>query len=334
MGSRLRGNDGCCVFGYHCKMAQLSHLIHLYGVLIVFGSVLLEQIGLPMPAFPVLIAAGALAVNSDLSWALCLAAALAACLAADYFWFRAGRYYGKRILRLLCKISLSPDSCVSQTEDNFSRYGPKSLVVAKFIPGFNTVAPPLAGALGTGTRQFLWLSLAGGLLWSGVGIGLGAWFHDSVDDVLGVLETMGGPALGGLMALLALFVLFKYVERRRFLKSLGVARISIEELKALIDGGHDPVIIDARSITAQQIERAIPGALIYNEHAPDQLMATLDKNRHIVIYCSCPNDVTAAQVAKEFLANGFRRARPLKGGLDAWNAHHSTPGQPDVRAAH
>jgi rhodanese-related sulfurtransferase len=246
---------------------------------------------------------------------------VAACLAADYFWFRAGRYYGKRILRLLCKISLSPDSCVSQTEDNFSRFGPKSLVVAKFIPGFNTVAPPLAGAMGTPTGHFVWLSLAGALLWSGVGIGLGAGFHDSIDDVLGTLETMGGAALMVVLGLLALFVLLKYVERRRFLKGVGVPRISIDELKSLIEGGHDPVIIDARSVTAQQLENAIPGALLYHECAPDRLMATLDKDRHIVVYCSCPNDVTAAQVAKAFLSNGFHRARPLHGGLDAWNAH-------------
>jgi membrane protein DedA with SNARE-associated domain/rhodanese-related sulfurtransferase len=304
-------------------MSQLAHLIQTYGVLIVFGSVLLEQVGLPIPAFPILIVAGTLAVESDVSWPLCLAASVLACLAADYFWFRAGRYYGKRILRLLCKISLSPDSCVSQTEDTFSRHGPKSLLVAKFIPGFNTIAPPLAGATGTSTSRFLWLSLAGGLLWSGVGIGLGLWFHSSIDEVLDTFETMGGAALSAVLGLLALFVLFKFVQRRRLRKALGVPRITIDELKALIDGGHDPLIIDARSVTAQQLESAIPGALIFSQSAPDRLMATLDRDRHIVVYCSCPNDVTAAQVAKQFLANGFHRARPLQGGLDAWNAHHA-----------
>jgi membrane protein DedA with SNARE-associated domain/rhodanese-related sulfurtransferase len=302
-------------------MSQLSLLIQTYGVLIVFGTVLLAQIGLPIPAFPILIVAGALAVEGSLNWPLCLAVSLAACLLADYFWFRAGRYYGKRILRLLCKISLSPDSCVSQTEDNFNRYGPNSLVVAKFIPGFNTVAPPLAGAMGTATPRFLALSVAGGLLWSGVGLGLGVGFHDSVDEVLDWFELMGSTALMVVAGLLVLFVLFKYIERRRFLQGVGIARIQIGELQALIEGGHDPLIIDARSVTAQRLEPAIPGALLYNECAPDRLMATLDKDRHIVVYCSCPNDVTAAQVAKTFLANGFHRARPLQGGLDAWNAH-------------
>jgi membrane protein DedA with SNARE-associated domain/rhodanese-related sulfurtransferase len=310
-------------------MSQLAHLIQTYGLLIVFGTVLLEQVGLPIPAFPVLIVAGALAVDGHVNWALVLAASVLACLASDYFWFRAGRYYGKRILRLLCRISLSPDSCVSQTEDNFNRFGPNSLVVAKFIPGFNTVAPPLAGAMGTRTTHFIWLSVAGALLWSGVGIGLGAWFHDSVDNVLQAFESMGTLAVQLVLGLLALFVLYKYIERRRFLNALGVPRIRIEELKALIDGGHDPVIVDARGVTARELEAAIPGALVYGDCEPARLMASLSKDRHVVVYCSCPNDVSAAQVAKEFIANGFDRARPLQGGLDAWNAHHGQPNRHD-----
>lgn len=310
-------------------MAQLSHLIQTYGVLIVFGTVLLEQIGLPIPAFPILIIAGAMAVDGGLSWPLTLAASVAGCLISDYFWFRAGRHYGKRILRLLYKISLSPDSCVSQTEDNFSRWGAKSLVVAKFIPGFNTIAPPLAGAMGTTTVRFVWLSVAGGLLWSGVGMGLGAWFHDSVDDVIDWFETLGSTALMVVGALLALFVLLKYMERKRNLGAAKLPRISVDEVGALLEAGHDPLIVDARSVTARQLEQGIPGAVVYGD-TREPLLATLDRERHIVVYCSCPNDVTAAQVAKEFLDNGFHRARPLHGGLDAWNARHGTANTPEV----
>jgi membrane protein DedA with SNARE-associated domain/rhodanese-related sulfurtransferase len=313
-------------------MAQLSHLIHTYGVLIVFGTVLLEQIGLPIPAFPILIIAGAMAMDSNAGstgWLLALAASVAGCLISDYFWFRAGRHYGKRILRLLCKISLSPDSCVSQTEDNFGRWGAKSLVVAKFIPGFNTIAPPLAGAMGTSTTRFLWLSTAGGLLWSGVGLGLGAWFHDSVDDVIDWFETLGSTALMVVGALLAIFVLLKYMERKRNLGAAKLPRISVDELKTLLEAGHDPLIVDARSVTARQLEQGIPGSLVYSD-GPARLMATLDRERHVVVYCSCPNDVTAAQVAKEFLNNGFHRARPLHGGLDAWNAHCPATAEAEV----
>jgi membrane protein DedA with SNARE-associated domain/rhodanese-related sulfurtransferase len=304
-------------------MPKLILLIQTYGVLIVFGTVLLEQIGLPIPAFPVLIVAGALAVDGQISWPLCLTVALAACLISDYFWYRAGQHYGKRILRLLCKISLSPDYCVSQTEDKFRRFGPKALVVAKFIPGFNTIAPPLAGALGTSPARFLSLSVVGGLLWSGVGIGVGAWFHTSVEQVLEQLGSMGDTALLALLALLVLFVLYKFVERRRFRRALGLERIDMGGLEQLIDDGHDPLLIDARSLTAQQLEPAIPGALMFHAGASEQLMAGLDRERHIVVYCSCPNDVTAAQVAKRLIDQGFRRARPLQGGLDAWNAHQA-----------
>ncbi|WP_036245089.1 DedA family protein/thiosulfate sulfurtransferase GlpE [Massilia sp. BSC265] len=302
-------------------MPQLVELLQVYGVLIVFGIVLVEQFGLPIPAFPILVVAGALSVDGALSWELCLVSAVVACLICDMFWFRAGRFYGKRILHLLCKISLSPDSCVNQTEDRFRRFGAKSLLVSKFVPGFNTIAAPLSGAIGTHTRQFVGYSATGAALWSGSGILLGTLFHERIEDLLGWLETAGGTALSVLATLLVLFIAVKYVERRRHRARSAMPRIEVAELMTLIDDGHDPVIIDARSLTAQQLEAAIPGALVLHSCAPDQLMATIDKDRHIVIYCSCPNDVTAAQVAKQFLANGFHRARPLRGGLDAWNAH-------------
>ena len=155
-------------------MPNLVELLQLYGVLIVFAIVLVEQGGLPIPAFPILVVSGALAVGGGISWLACLAVAMVACLIADYFWFSAGRFYGTRILRLLCKISLSPDSCVSQTEDKFARFGPKSLIVSKFIPGFNIIASPMSGALGVGTGRFIAFSMSGSLLWSGAGNALGA----------------------------------------------------------------------------------------------------------------------------------------------------------------
>ena len=301
-------------------MSNLISLLQEYGVWIVFAVVLVEQIGLPIPAFPILIVAGALAVDGDTSWPAVLAVSLAACLVSDYFWFRAGRHYGKRILKLLCRISLSPDYCVSQTEDNFKRWGPKALVVAKFIPGFNTIAPPLAGAMGTGIGTFLGYSVLGGLLWSGAGIAIGAYFHTSVDQVLAILGTMGSTALIALAGLLLLFICFKYVERKRFHQKVNVDRISVDELRQLIADGHDPVLVDARSVTAQMLEPAAPGAVLFNGGEPIGAITALAKDRHIVVYCSCPNDVTAAHVAKQLHVYGYHRAKPLHGGLDAWNA--------------
>ena len=301
-------------------MSELVNLIETYGVLIVFGFVLLQQMGLPIPSSPLLIVAGAMSVNGGANLWLCLASSVIASLISDSFWFGAGRFYGKRILRLLCKISLSPDSCVSKTEDTFLRFGPNSLVIAKFVPGFSTVAPPLAGATGVSTNRFLWLSAVGGLLWSGAWLTLGFIFNDSIDDVLDSLELLGGRALVVLGGALAAFILYKYVQRRRRAVINAVERISLNDLKALIAAGDDPVIVDARSMTARGIEEGIPGALVFSECGPDRLMASLDKDRHIIVFCSCPNDVTAAQVAHQFLAHGFHRAKPLHGGLDAWNA--------------
>ncbi|MYN08982.1 VTT domain-containing protein [Pseudoduganella aquatica] len=300
-------------------MANLLSLLQEYGVFIVFAVVLIEQMGLPIPAFPLLIVSGALAANGELHWAGVLAAALLACSVSDFFWFRAGRRYGKRILKLLCRISLSPDYCVSQTEDNFRRWGPKSLLVAKFIPGFNTIAPPMSGAMGTSYPRFLGFSVPGGLIWSGTGIAIGAYFHQSIDDVLDILSTMGGTALSVLGVLLALFILYKYVERKRFQQAVQMERITVDELRQLLVDGHAPVMVDARSVTAQMLEPAVPGALLANGD-PLAVIASLPKDRHIIVYCSCPNDVTAAHMAKLMHARGYSYARPLHGGLDAWNS--------------
>ena len=195
--------------------------------------------------------------------------------------------------------------------------------MSKFSPGFNVIASPMSGALGVSTARFIAFSMAGSLLWAGSGIALGAYFHKSVDQLLAIMASMGSTALLAIGVLLGLFVLFKYVERRRFLRDMEIERISMAELVSLIDQGHQPIIIDARSLTAQQLEAAIPGAMSLHGGDTQDVIAGLDKDRHIVVYCNCPNDVTAAQVAKQFLANGFHRARPLRGGLDAWKAHHA-----------
>lgn len=301
-------------------MPNFIHLLQEYGVLIVFAIVLIEQIGLPIPAYPILIVAGALSVDGDTSWPAVLAVAVCACLLSDGFWFRMGRLYGKRILKLLCRISLSPDYCVSQTEDSFTRWGPRMLIVSKFIPGFNTIAAPLSGAMGVRSRTFVCYSMLGAALWAGTGIAIGAFFHASIDSVLTALSTMGSTALMVLLALLALFIAYKYLERKRFRQAVQIERVTIDEIKDLIAQGSEPVLVDARSVTAQLLEPAVPGALLFNGGQPAPDLIAVDRARHVIVYCSCPNDVTAAQVAKELKQHGFTLARPLHGGLDAWNA--------------
>jgi membrane protein DedA with SNARE-associated domain/rhodanese-related sulfurtransferase len=304
-------------------MQKLMLLLQQYGLLILFGNVLLEQLGLPIPAVPVLVVAGALAAIGKLFWLECVAVALSACLLSDFVWYSAGRRYGSRILKLLCRISISPDYCVTQTEDTFNRWGPKSMIVAKFVPGFSTIAPPMAGAMGTSRERFLAYALSGGLLWIGTFMGLGAIFHDSIDDILHFLSTMGMTALAVIAAIFGLVVGVKFYERRRFYKALRMARITVRELKDLIDGGQEPLIVDARSRTAQQMEPAIPGALLYNREAPGDVFLDISRDRPIIVYCSCPTEATAAIVAKQLIGHGFREVRPLIGGLEAWNDMHA-----------
>jgi membrane protein DedA with SNARE-associated domain/rhodanese-related sulfurtransferase len=310
-------------------MPNLIQLLQEYGVLIVFAIILIEQIGLPIPAFPILIVAGALVATGDMSGPLVWTVALGACMISDTLWFRAGRRYGKQILKLLCRISLSPDYCVSQTEDKFTRWGPKALIVSKFIPGFNTIAAPMAGALGTGVLRFLMFSGLGGLLWTGSGLAIGLFFHRSVDQVLSLLATTGSTALTVLGSLLLLFVLFKYVERKRFQQSVRIGRITMDQLQQLMVGGEQPVLVDARSKTAQLLQAGVPGALQFGGGAPTPAIIALDKGRHIVVYCSCPNDATAAQIATLLQTHGYHRARALSGGLDAWNAVCAMPAGAD-----
>ena len=300
-------------------MSKVTLLLHHYGLMLLFANVLIEQMGLPIPAFPLLIVAGALSMVGDFSWQACLMISLLACLISDLSWYRAGRHFGKRILGVLCRISLSPDTCVSQTEDKFRRWGPKSLIISKFVPGFNTVASPLSGATGTPVGEFLLFSITGSLLWAGTGLAIGAIFYRSIDQVLAVLSTMGTTALAGIAILFALFMLYKFIERRRLMRSLYMARISVEQLRELIDAGLAPVIVDARSRTAQDLQPAIPGAILYGHEAHQTLFADVPRERDIVVYCSCPNEASAAVIARQLINHGFVKVRPLVGGLDAWN---------------
>lgn len=301
-------------------MPALIALLHTYGLWIVFVNVLLEQAGVPVPAYPVLIVAGALAANHELNLAACLAVAMLACLITDLGWYGAGRRYGKRILALLCKVSISPDYCVSRTEDIFSRWGVKSLLVAKFIPGFNTIAPPLSGTLNIPRGIFIPFSMAGALLWAGTGLAIGVAFHSSIDAILILLGTMGEVALVAIGLMLGLFLLLKYRERRRFLHELRMARISVTELRELMDGGLDPVVIDARSVMARLMTPPIPGAILFAHDDHAEAFEALPREQPIVVYCSCPNEASAAAVARRLVARGFKQVRPLVGGLDAWNA--------------
>jgi membrane protein DedA with SNARE-associated domain/rhodanese-related sulfurtransferase len=292
-----------------------------YGLAVVAVNVLLNQIGLPVPVVPTLVIAGAIAANGQLPFGPLYLAAIGACVAADCGWYWIGQKYGIRVLKTLCRISLEPDSCVSETQSRFDRWGINSLVIAKFVPGLATIAPPLAGAMRIGWLRFVSLSTLAAMLWVGAGLLAGVLFRAQIERLLVHLDRIGSIALGGALVLLAAYVGYKWWERTRFYKILRMARISVAELAELIQSGAAPLIIDVRSPTARALEpHWIPGALHISLPDVGLHLADLPRNRDIILYCTCPSEASAARVAKTLMNHGFKRVRPLHGGLDAWVA--------------
>ena len=302
---------------------QLVIVLGQYGVGIVVVNVLLNQIGLPVPVVPTLIVAGAVAVAAGGQMLLLTLFfwSVIACLAADCGWYLLGQQYGIRVLKTLCKVSLEPDSCVSQTQTRFERWGVNSLVIAKFVPGLSIIAPPMAGAMRIGWLRFIFLSACAAVLWVGVALGAGMLFRSQIERLLEHVRAIGSAAGAGVLILLAAYIAFKWWERSRFYKMLRMARINVADLYELIQAGAAPLIIDVRSVTARELEpRWIPGAL----HVPLQDVARqlkeMPRDRDIILYCTCPSEASAARVAKILMNHGFKRVRPLQGGLDAWVA--------------
>ncbi|MGH8139398.1 MAG: DedA family protein/thiosulfate sulfurtransferase GlpE [Steroidobacteraceae bacterium] len=292
-----------------------------YRIMAVVANVLLDQIGLPVPAVPTLIVAGALAAEGHLSATALLFGCVLACLLADTAWFVAGRIYGNRVMKLLCRISLTPDSCVSQTQERFERWGPNALLVAKFIPGLAIIAAPLAGATRMRWRWFLTFSTAGSAAWVGAALAAGMLFQRQIEQLLPRLAGLGIAAVLTICALLAVYIAYKWRERMRFYAALRMARISVEQLYELIGSGAAPLIVDVRSPTALLLDpRRIPGALHVSLHDVERHVRDLARDREIVAYCTCPNEASAAQVVRLLMNSGFKRVRPLLGGLDAWVA--------------
>ena len=268
-------------------MSALTGYVVTYGLPLIFAVVLLEQLGAPIPAIPVLAVAGALSVDRDLSAWQILVVAVGASLVADTVWFLLGRSQGQRILKTLCRISLSPDSCVRQTESVFERWGMPSLLVAKFIPGFSTVAPPMAGATHAGLGEFLLYDGGGALLWAGAGVVGGVIFHGAIDRVLAFLASIGSAAFALLGAVLVVFIAFKWWQRRRFYRVLRMARISVDDLHQLMDEGKSPIVLDVRTVRGRSIDpRRIQGAAVLDVTNLDPQLRDLPRDREIILYCT------------------------------------------------
>jgi membrane protein DedA with SNARE-associated domain len=268
-------------------MEPMIGLLAQYGLALVFANVLLAQAGLPLPALPLLIVAGALVGDGQLSLTLVLLTAMVASLLGDLPWYGAGRIAGYRVLRALCRISIEPDSCVKQSETNFERWGAPSLLVAKFLPGLSTVAPPIAGAMHLNLPAFLIYSALGALLWAGAAVALGMIFHSQVDQLLRWLSDMGALAFAVLALMIGFYVAAKWVERRLFIRVMRMARVTADELQVLLQSNAPVKVLDVRSATARMLDpRRIPGALAVDIGARDLQVGEWTPEHHIVVYCS------------------------------------------------
>jgi membrane protein DedA with SNARE-associated domain/rhodanese-related sulfurtransferase len=294
-------------------------LIAQYGLTLIFANVLAERVGLPLPAMPTLILAGAMIPIGELSALGVFGVAFAACVIGDSLWYAAGVYYGRRVISLLCRISVSPDSCVRQTENRFAEWGRLTLVIAKFVPGLSTVVRPLAGTIHLGWWQFELFNGIGAALWVSASVIAGIVFHNEITLLLVELQEFGAIAGAILIALVVAFIAVKWWQRQRFAKMLRVARINAAELRRLMEGEPAPIVVDLRSsLTRDQDGRRIPGAHIVSLSNITKHVDQFPTDRDVVFYCSCPNEASAAFAARQLMQLGYTRVRPLLGGLDAW----------------
>jgi membrane protein DedA with SNARE-associated domain/rhodanese-related sulfurtransferase len=300
-------------------MALPTHFLIMYGYLLLFAWVLVEQYGIPLPATPVLLAAGALSAEGQISFPLALLVGVVASLAADSTWFLVGRRYGHHVLRILCKLSLEPTTCVRKTQDSFGRRRGVTLMIAKFVPGLATLAPPVAGENGMGFGRFLFFDGIGATLWVGALLAAGRFFGDLLKRDTSLLDWTGRFS-GALLVIGVIgFFVARLLRRRMILKELAAARLEPEELKRQLDAGESVCIIDLRHpLEILPDPYTLPGAVHFSPDALATRHSEIPRDRDVVLFCTCPSEATAAKTAMTLHKLGIERVRPLRGGFDEW----------------
>ena len=297
---------------------HLLEVMRMHGPMVVFACALASQAGLPIPAGPAMIVGGALAAAGEMRAEVVWLAAVVAALIADHGWYVAGRLQGRRMLGLLCRISLSPDTCVRQADSLFARMGGPILVVAKLVPGVAAVSIPTAAASGLRYSRFLLYDGAGAGLWAALWVGTGVIFSREVDRVLDWLAASGAKVTWILAAALAAWIGAKWWERVRLRRLYRGARIDAEEVASRIAAGEDLVILDARSELAWESDaRRLPNARRLETLEGAVASAEPYRGWTIVTFCTCPNEASAAVVAKRLIDAGHADVRVLAGGEDA-----------------
>lgn len=268
-------------------MTDIIQFLLRHGYVVLFGAVFIEQIGVPIPSAPVLLAAGALAAVGKLSFPVVLLLAVGAALLGDMVWFQLGRRRGHNVLRWICRLSLEPDSCVRRTEDIFARHGGRALLAAKFIPGLNTAATPMAGLLGMNVARFILYDAAGTLMWAGAFTAAGFLFSAELEDVARPLARLGNWAVLLAISALACYLAWKYLQRRRFRRQLRIARISPDELARKLAAGENLAIVDLRHALELEADGAkLPGAIQMVPAELELRHQEIPRDRDIVLYCT------------------------------------------------
>jgi membrane protein DedA with SNARE-associated domain len=300
-------------------MSLPTQILLTYGYLLLFLWVFVEQLGIPLPATPVLLAAGALSAEHELSFPLALLAGVIACIMADTTWFLIGRRFGHHVLRILCKLSLEPTVCVRKTQDSFGRRREVTLMIAKFVPGLATLAPPVAGENGMTLDRFLFFDTIGATLWVTALLGAGRLFGDALKRDPSLLNWVGRFS-GALLILGVLgFFVGRLIRNRRFVRKLIELRLEPEELKRQLDSGQSVFIVDLRHpLELLPDPFTLPGALHLSPDALAARVHEIPRDRDVVLYCTCPSEATAAKTAMTLHKLGIERVRPLRGGYDEW----------------
>lgn len=268
-------------------MEEAFQFLIRHGYLVLFVWVFAEQLGLPLPATPLLLAAGALAGSGRMNLGLAIAIPVIASMLSDVIWYQFGRVRGGKVLSMLCRISLEPDSCVRKTENAFIRQGARSLLIAKFVPGLNTMAPPLAGIIGMRFGRFLLFDAAGAILYAGCFVIIGYVFSNQLEEAAARVASLGFILLAILGGALAAYISWKYIQRRRFIRSLRVARITAEQLKQKLEAGEDVVVVDLRhSLDFDAAPQTIPGAIRLAPEKVEEDHGRIPRDREIVLFCT------------------------------------------------
>jgi len=302
-------------------MNELLQFVVRHGYVLVFAWVFIEQAGLPVPSAPLLLATGALSGMHQMNLWMAVGIAAIAAVSSDSMWYQLGRQKGVRVLQLLCRISLEPDSCVRRTQVSFGKNGARVLLVSKFVPGLNAMAAPLSGIIRMSWQRFLLFDAFGTLLWVSSFMITGYVFSGELERVAANAAFMGEWLLFLLVAGFGGYIGWKFYNRKRFLSRLKIARITPEELKEKIDAGEDLIILDLRhALDFDAQPETIPGALHMDAAELEEAHEVIPRDREIVLFCACPNEVTAARLALLLRSKGITRIRPLAEGYEGWRS--------------